>query len=217
MVHLKNKNLLALFNNFMSSSFNSLVNSAHGMIAMSDYVESLPEHAALEFLKGKLSGVPNEEDARDKVGDIIQNKTANNSVDQFWMYFHWNVLPEDSKKLIVEELKENLDMLIENKLHGILLYCKIFDYVELKDKTKMLKKCISKKIDELIRKNPNSLFLFVKVINSYDDSCNIGNILYNDIVSNILGFIENQTTVTFLFYILCENFEKEFSVKYHPK
>ena len=89
--------------------------------------------------------------------------------------------------------------------------------MELKDKTKMLKKCIHKKVDELLKKNPNVLFLLVKVTNSYDDSGNITSILYNEILANLYGFVENQITATYLFYLLCEDFEKEFSAKFHNK
>ena len=156
-------------------------------------------------------------EARLKVGEIIENKSINNSIDQFWLYFHWSSIPDDSKRIIVEELKESLDHLLKNKINGILLYCKIFDFVDLKDKTKMLKKCISKKMDDIIKKNPNSLFLLVKIVNSYDDSGNINNILFNEILSNFSGFVENQISVSFLFYVLCEDFEKEFSVKFPPK
>lgn len=217
MVHIKSKKLLDIFENFIDNHFSLLLNNAHGRIALSDYIECLSEHKAIEILRTKLSAVPTADEAEEKVSKIIEKKTANNSVDQFWMYLHWSVIPDESKRMIVEELKENLDVLLETKVNGILLYCKMFDYVELKDKTKMLKKCFAKRLDELVKKNGNVLFLFVKIANSYDDSGNIGNILYNDILANFYGFIENQATVTFLFYILCEDFEKEFSVKYHPK
>jgi hypothetical protein len=126
-------------------------------------------------------------------------------------------LPEDLQKPLLEELKENLESLLETKINGILLYCKVFDTAELKDKTKMLKKCIAKKLDELVKKNQNVLFLFAKITHSYDDSGNIATILYNEILANLNAFVENQVTVTYLFYILCEDFDKEFGAKFHPK
>lgn len=217
MIHIKNKKLLDVFQKYIENNFNLLIEDPNGKVSLSSYVESIPEAMALDFLKQRLSKPPTEDEARAKVQEIIEQKGLSNSIDQFWLYFHWNKVPDDSKRVVVEELKENLDLLLKSKINGILLYCKIFDFVELKDKTKMLKKCISKKIEEIIRKNPNALFLLVKVINSYDDSGNIATILYNDILTNFYGFIENQTTVTFLFYVLCEDFEKEFSVKFPPK
>lgn len=217
MIHIKNKKLLDVFQKYIENNFNLLIEDPNGKVSLSSYVESIPEAMALDFLKQRLSKAPTEDEARAKVQEIIEQKGLSNSIDQFWLYFHWNKVPDDSKRVVVEELKENLDLLLKSKINGILLYCKIFDFVELKDKTKMLKKCISKKIEEIIRKNPNALFLLVKVVNSYDDSGNIATILYNDILTNFYGFIENQNTVTFLFYVLCEDFEKEFSVKFPPK
>lgn len=81
----------------------------------------------------------------------------------------------------------------------------------------MLKKCVAKKLEEIMKKNSNALFLLVKIVNSYDDSGNIATIIYNDILSSLYVFIENQLTASFMFYVLCEDFEKEFSVKFHPR
>lgn len=217
MIHIKNKKLLDIFQNYVETNFKKLLQDPNGKVALSSYIESLPESLAMDLLKQHLSKVPTEEEARARVQEIIEQKSLYNSIDQYWMYLHWNLIPEESKRILVEELKENLDALLRNKVNGILLYCKIFDFVELKDKTKMLKKCISKKLEEIIKKNPNSLFLLVKIVNSYDDSGNIANILYNEILSNFYAFVENQVSVTFLFYVLCEDFEKEFSVKFPPK
>jgi hypothetical protein len=217
MVHIKNKKLLDIFEKFIEANFTILMEDDNGRIALSDYIECLQEHRALEILRSKFKVTPSAEDAATRVNKILEKKSMNNSLDQFWMYQYWSQIPEESKKVLVEELKENLELLLDTKINGILLYCKIFDFVELKDKTKMLKRCIAKKLESLVKRNSNVLFLLVKIANSYDDSGNIGNILYNDIISNFIGFIENQATVTFLFYVLCEDFEKEFSVKYHPK
>lgn len=217
MIHIKNKKLLDVFQSYIESNFKKLLADPNGKVSLSNYIETLPESMAMDLLKQHLSKVPTQEEAQTWVQEAIENKTIYNSLEQFWIYHHWNHIPEESKRFVVEEVKENLDYLLRNKVNGILLYCKIFDYVELKDKTKMLKKCIAKKIDEMIKKNPNSLFLLVKIVNSYDDSGNISNILYNEILSNFYAFVENQVSVTFLFYILCEDFEKEFSVKFPPK
>lgn len=217
MIHIKNKKLLDIFQNFVETNFAKLLQDPHGKASLSSYIESIPESLSLDLLRQHLAAVPTEDEARARVQEVLEQKTVSNSIDQFWMYLHWNVIPEDSKRILVEELKESLDLLLRTKVNGILLYCKIFDFVDLKDKTKMLKKCISKKLEEVIKKNPNSLFLLVKIINSYDDSGNIANILYNEILSNYYSFVENQVSVTFLFYILCEDFEKEFSVKFPPK
>lgn len=217
MVHIKNKKLLDIFEKFIEGNFAVLIADDNGRIALSDYIECLQEHRALEILRSKFKVAPSADEAVARVSKILEKKSTNNSIDQFWMYQYWSQIPDDSKRLLVEELKENLDLLLETKINGILLYCKIFDFVELKDKTKMLKRCIAKKLEGLVKRNGNVLFLLVKIANSYDDSGNIGNILYNDILSNLFGFIENQATVTFLFYVLCEDFEKEFSVKYRPK
>lgn len=217
MVHIKSKKLLDIFEKFIEGNFETLMTDDNGRIALSEYIECLPEYRGLELLRSKLTKPPTADDASNRVKKILEKKSSNNSLDQFWMYQFWNHIPEDSRRLLVEELKENLELLLETKINGILLYCKMFDFVELRDKTKMLKRCIAKKIEELVKRNGNVLFLFVKIANSYDDSGNIGNILYHDILANLFGFIENQATVTFLFYVLCEDFEKEFSVKYHPK
>jgi hypothetical protein len=217
MIHIKNKKLLDIFQKYIETNFTKLIDDPNGKISLSSYVESIPESMALDLLRQHLSKVPTEEEARARVQEALEQKMVYNSIDQFWMYLHWNAIPDDSKRLLVEELKENLDYLLRSKVNGILLYCKIFDFVDLKDKTKMLKKCIAKKLEEIIRKNPNSLFLLVKIVNSYDDSGNIANIIYNEILSNFYAFVENQVSVTFLFYVLCDDFEKEFSVKFPPK
>lgn len=217
MIHIKNKKLLDIFQKYIETNFKKLLADPIGKLSLSNYIESLPESMALDLLKQHLSKRPTEEEARARVQEAIEQKGVYNSIEQFWLYLHWNDLPEESKRLVVEEIKENLDPLLRNKVNGILLYCKVFDYVDLKDKTKMLKKCVAKKLEEIIRKNPNSLFLLVKVVNSYDDSGNINNIIYNEILTNFYSFIENQVSVTFLFYVLCDDFEKEFSVKFPPK
>lgn len=217
MVHVKDKKLLAIFHTYIENNFNTLLADPNGKIALSDYIECLPEYKAIEILRARLAKPPTAEEARAKVQSILDSKSTNNSLDQFWLYQHWAAIPEEPRKAVTEDLKESLDVLLDTKINGILLYCRIFDAVELKDKTKMLKKCVSKKLDELLKKNPNVLFLLVKIANSYDDSGNIATILYSEILSNFHSFVENQVTATFLFYILCEDFEKEFSVKYHPK
>lgn len=218
MVHIKDKKLLNIFHNYMSSNFDMLMADPNGRIALSDYLESSTEHRTIEVLKEREDSAKyTEEELKSRVQTIITNKSTANTIDQYWLYHHWTELPDESKKVLVEELKENLDGLLDTKINGILLYCKIFDYAELKDKTKMLKKCIFKKIDELVKKNPNVIFLLIKITNSYDDSVNIQNIIYNEILANLYSFIENQITITYLFYILCEDYDKELSSKYSNK
>ena len=217
LVHMKDKKLIQIFQSYIDTNFDLLLANVNGKIALCEYLEGLPEYKALEMLKNRVGKkMVNEQTVTEKVKEIIDNKSFGNTIDQFWLYHNWHHIPEDSKLLVTEQVKENLDSLIETKLNGILLYCKVFDFVELKEKTKMLKKCLNKKLQELFNKNPNILFLLVKVINSYDDSVNITNIVYNDILANLYWFVENQTTSTFLFYVLCEDFEKEFSAKFHP-
>ena len=128
MIHIKNKKLLDIFQNYVETNFKKLLEDPNGKVALSSYIESLPESLAMDLLKQHLSKAPTEDEARARVQEVIELKTFYNSIDQYWMYLHWNTIPEESKRMIVEELKENLDGLLRNKVNGILLYCKIFDF-----------------------------------------------------------------------------------------
>lgn len=226
LVHLKEKKHLSLLYNYLDSNFHHLLANPNSKIAISDYIESMPESRAIEYLTERFTKDISAEEVKSKVEEIVQlcTKEENgktivmgSSLEYFWLYHHWELIEESQKKQLLEMWKEQLDTLIEVKIFGILLYCKLFDYADLKDKTKMLKKCLAKKFDEVLKKNENVLFLFVKIVNSYDDSGNISSIIYDSILDNFYAFVENQTTATFLFYLLCDNFENEFSVKFHPK
>lgn len=89
MVHVKDKKLLYIFHNYMQDNLDSLMTNPNGRIAVSDYLESLPEHRNLEILQEKMGAQVTEEAARERATTILENKTFNNTIDQFWLKHHW--------------------------------------------------------------------------------------------------------------------------------
>lgn len=89
MVHVKDKKLLNIFHNYMQDNLDSLMANPNGRIAVSDYLEALPEHRNLEILQEKLGRPLAEDEARERAAAILEHKTFNNTIDQFWLKHHW--------------------------------------------------------------------------------------------------------------------------------
>lgn len=219
MQSIRNKELLEIMRKCMSTNFAELFGSDNGQFALSEYIEQLPDYQGLEFLAAHARHLQEAEaeELGDKITAYIEKKKYLGCVQQYWLYTNWAALADDRRRQVLEQLRENLEPLMGTNIAGILLYCRIFDSIELKEKTKLIKKCLAKKLVDLLKLNPNILFLLVKITNSYDDSGNIATIVYNEVIANFNFFVENQQAVTYLFYVLCEDFEKELGSKFHPK
>src|SRR3990167_42834 len=71
LVHLKEKKHLSLLYNYLDSHFHHLLENPNSKIAISDYIESMAESRALDYLTDKFSRELSEEELRAKIEEVI--------------------------------------------------------------------------------------------------------------------------------------------------
>lgn len=92
---------------------------------------------------------------------------------------------------------------------GILLFCRAFDSLGLKERKKMLMNTINSKVISSLMYNPNFMMVIIKVLNAFDDYKNLKGLVLTELGDSYDKLMEEDIGNKLLMYIFSQELDNE--------